>query len=747
MKPSRLYIENFLCYDKSFIDFNQFSAALIVAKVENSDLVSNGAGKSTIFRAIEYVLFNQADANLDKIIREDTTFCKVVLDFVIGTQEYRLARTRTKKGTSDLTLLQKNSVLGTDTEVYHSITQSSGYDIYEPHTDKKETKKYWKDISGSRAGDTEKDLAKLIKINAKAFRSTIHFMQNDFAGLSTATAEKRKGILKEALNLVAYTKLEKLAKEQATVISKEIDKNRALLENIGDPTKELVKLQLQIVDVENSLVSKNDILSKINFDLIEQNNQINDLTNAHSNLESKFVALLIQEKTFTAEKSRLEISVKEYQSKKNNAAKMAKELIAEIKALKELQVKLIGVDYSQINILDEEINVLKEQISQNNASIKTNTEAWEDLKIPLPSGSVCKNCRKPMSDKDRQEHKNHIPQDIEACRKIIQDCSKSIRDINAEVIKCQQEINSLNLSKQQLEGVNINITAKNKEIQDKKDLYEDYSNLLDKFSQELSDKTAELNTIIEELKNSSIEEADAIKNQITAIKKLNAITISEQASLNRELSVLNSNKAVIQFSIDQKTKDQVKFDELKVLIKELEDKWAVYPSVILGFSSTGIPNLIIQNVLDDLQIEANNLLAQIKPGLQLSFFVEKTIEKTGDQADTLDINYQMNGKDRYYELLSGAQKLAVMFSLKLGLSFLLQKMIGTDIKFLLLDEIDQSLDKASVDAFADIVKFFQKDFTILIITHNDRLKDKFSHAILVDQDVNLISRARVVSSW
>jgi DNA repair exonuclease SbcCD ATPase subunit len=148
-----------------------------------------------------------------------------------------------------------------------------------------------------------------------------------------------------------------------------------------------------------------------------------------------------------------------------------------------------------------------------------------------------------------------------------------------------------------------------------------------------------------------------------------------------------------------------------------------------------------------LQVEANNLLSQLKPGLQLSFVVEKTVEKTGDQADTLDITYQINGKERYYEVLSGAQKLSIMFSLKLGLSFLLQKMIGTDIRFLLLDEIDQSLDKASVDAFADIVKFFQKDFTILVITHNDRLKDKFSHAILVEQDTNMVSRARVVSSW
>ena len=41
----------------------------------------------------------------------------------------------------------------------------------------------------------------------------------------------------------------------------------------------------------------------------------------------------------------------------------------------------------------------------------------------------------------------------------------------------------------------------------------------------------------------------------------------------------------------------------------------------------------------------------------------------------------------------------------------------------------------------------QKDFKILIITHDSKLKEHFSDAILVEQDMDMISRARVVSSW
>src|ERR1700678_2450616 len=105
MKPLRVYGENFMCFDRFYIDFTQFSAALIVGKIENNDSYSNGVGKTSIFKAIEYALFNQADVNLENIVRDDSGICRVVLDFLIGDQEYRLSRSRTKKGTTDLILL------------------------------------------------------------------------------------------------------------------------------------------------------------------------------------------------------------------------------------------------------------------------------------------------------------------------------------------------------------------------------------------------------------------------------------------------------------------------------------------------------------------------------------------------------------------------------------------------------------------------------------------------------------------
>jgi DNA repair exonuclease SbcCD ATPase subunit len=735
MKAFRLYIKDFMCHEKSFIDFTQFSSALIVGKVDSNDMHSNGVGKSTIFSAMEYVLFNQADINLERIIRDDTNSCAVVFDFMVGQQEYRISRTRTKKGSTDLSLYQRTAKIGSVEEMYHDVNQS-------PVTQEQ----FWKDISGRRAADTEKELAKLIKINFKSFRVFVHFMQNDFEGLTTATPEKRKGILRDALNLVLYSKMEKIAKDQYNSILKDLDRQQVLLQSLGDPNQDLIDLAGKLSLAETELMTRRHGLISLNELVSLINQKINDLTNTHANLTSKFSALVVKEKTLLNEKSKIETSVKEYQTKKTNTIKAAKELIEELAQLQNSQTKLASLDYSKIDILTADIGEKREQIAQHNLIVQTNASKYEELKVPLPDDSVCKHCRQQLTREHKKICRQQIDQELVACQENIQNSRKTIAQLNSEVLAHLQTINSLNLSKQQLETINTNITVKNKEIVDRRTWHEEYSTNLTRYTADLKEKNKEIEQAQEDLRNSSSDEAKGVQLQIEAEKQNISGLMLKTSSLNKEITHYSSNKAIIQHTIDQKTKEKLKKEELQKSISKMDSKIEMYPLVIQAFSSVGIPNLIIQNVLDELQVEANGLLAQLKPGLQLSFFIEKT-KGDGTEADTLDINYQINGRDRYYKQLSGAQKLAVTFSLKLGLSFLLQKMLGVNIEFLLLDELDQSLDKASVDAFANIIKFFQKDFTILVITHNDRLKDKFSHAVLVDQDINLVSRAQVVSSW
>ena len=740
MIPKKLYIQNFMCYDKAYIDFTQFSSALIVGKLDNSDLHSNGVGKTTIFKAIEYVLFNQADVNLEHILRDETDLCRVVFDFEINEQEYRLSRIRTKKGNSDLSLYQRNSNEGKFEEVYHTETPELLFQ--EILTDEK----YWKAISSRRTSDTEKDLAKLIKVNYKSFRVYVHFMQNDFSGLTTSTPEKRKTLLKDALNLVVYSKLEKIAKDKYGVLTKEAERYHGMVQALGDPLNEIPTLQNKIKEIDLDLINKNLDISKLNNFYAVQNNELSVFANKANNLENKSSELILKEKNAVSALHNLERSIKEYSEKKSKTIEYAKQIIANIESLTASKKELELINFDEINLLNEALITKKEKIAELNLTIKNNQLYYDELIIPLPNDSLCKHCRQELTEEHRKICQEQINNEIQKCKEIISSSKKSISNYNNEINELQNTITALTNKKNNLGNLISQITLKNNELVEKRAFYKELETLLKKFNADLTSKNQEIEHIKAEIKKSSVDEIQLIKESIQSVKYAIEETKKNINALTKEITHQTNQKAILEHDIDQRYKNQEKKQELLKTIEKFDAKLKTYPSVIQGFSSVGIPNLIIQNVLDDLQIEANQLLNQLKPGLQLSFAIEKT-NGNGIEEETLGINYFLQNKERYYEQLSGAQKLAVTFSLKLGLSFLLQKMIGVDIKLLLLDEIDQSLDKASIDAFSDIVKYFQKDFKILVITHNDRLKDRFTNGILVQQNENLVSTARVVSSW
>jgi predicted ATP-binding protein involved in virulence len=100
-----------MCYDKAFIDFSKFQSALILGKVDNNDLYANGVGKTAIFKAIEYVLFNYSEFKLEEIIRDDTSVCSVTIDLLFGKDIFRITRVRTKKGTTDLSLFKDSTCI------------------------------------------------------------------------------------------------------------------------------------------------------------------------------------------------------------------------------------------------------------------------------------------------------------------------------------------------------------------------------------------------------------------------------------------------------------------------------------------------------------------------------------------------------------------------------------------------------------------------------------------------------------
>lgn len=563
--------------------------------------------------------------------------------------------------------------------------------------------------------------------------------------MATATPEKRKGILKDILNLSIYSKIEKTTKDKSNCLSKEIDKLKILLENIGNPEIELDELKSNLSKLDFLMNEKTQKLSNYNSIISDNNKILSELTESYSILDNKNSSLLSLQKTLLCEIKKLEESIKDYENKKIISSNEAKNVISTIKSLKEKKEEFSKIDLSILDKLSQQIILNKEEIARLSLTLQNETSKYDELNIPFPDDSKCKYCRQLLSNEHKEEFRNKLQLDKQICQKLIVDLKRKITSYNIENSSIIKKIDELNLIKSSLFNTDNQILNNEKQIQDKRKIYDEYILILNKYKSEFLDKKNQLESLKKEIDESSLDNLNKIKISIADYRQKNSIIESNIQLLNKEIINIISNKAIIDNNINKKNIDiKLKDDYFKNLIIQ-EEKYKIYPHVLQAFSSTGIPNLIIQNILDDLQIESNYLLNQLKPGLQLSFFVEKT-KIDGSQDDTLDIKYFFNSKEREYNQLSGAMRLAVTFSLKIGLSFLLKKMMNTNLEFLLLDEVDQSLDKASIDAFYNIINFFQDHFMILVITHNDRLKDKFTNSILVEQDINSISSAFIINN-
>ena len=98
MEPIRLELENFMGHKHTIIDCTLFSSALIVAKGVSNQDISNGTGKSTLFKAVEYVLFGEYEAKtLDELVRKECDIGKVIFDFKTNDIIYRIERSRNRK--------------------------------------------------------------------------------------------------------------------------------------------------------------------------------------------------------------------------------------------------------------------------------------------------------------------------------------------------------------------------------------------------------------------------------------------------------------------------------------------------------------------------------------------------------------------------------------------------------------------------------------------------------------------------
>ncbi len=169
----------------------------------------------------------------------------------------------------------------------------------------------------------------------------------------------------------------------------------------------------------------------------------------------------------------------------------------------------------------------------------------------------------------------------------------------------------------------------------------------------------------------------------------------------------------------------------------------IYQELSHAFGRNGIQALLIENVLPQLEAEANNILARLSASQLHVRFVTQRLGKgarasrkqdIGKRVETLDILIADSRGTRPYETYSGGEAFRINFAIRLALSKLLAQRSGTALQTLIIDEGFGTQDAEGCDRLVAAINSIAPEFAcLLVITHMPQLKEAFETRIEVSK--------------
>ncbi|MEW6254030.1 MAG: SMC family ATPase, partial [Planctomycetota bacterium] len=159
----------------------------------------------------------------------------------------------------------------------------------------------------------------------------------------------------------------------------------------------------------------------------------------------------------------------------------------------------------------------------------------------------------------------------------------------------------------------------------------------------------------------------------------------------------------------------------------------LYEELRDAFGKNGVPAMIIEAVIPELQESANYLLARMTGGLMhVRFDTQREKKSGGGVIETLDILISDELGTRSYDLYSGGEAFRVNFAIRVALSQMLARRAGAQLRTLFIDEGFGTQDEDGRQRLVEAITSIQDQFDlVLAITHIDELRDAFPVQIAV----------------
>ena len=406
-------------------------------------------------------------------------------------------------------------------------------------------------------------------------------------------------------------------------------------------------------------------------------------------------------------------------------------------------------DILDIQVFSVMNNRLKDKIRENNEEIKDLDYQLHLLeeKIELQKQYMLELKKKTDAEIDKKKEK------IKEYQQEEESSLGNIRDLTDQVTNLSTEMEEYSKSSSKLKKLNTFLIKLNQKLQTCKkehEFFED-NHVCPTCTQDLSDefradKIEEGKTKLDEMNVGYEELQTAIKDEEKRNEKFLELT-QEVNTKNTTITNINYQLMSIRSNIDEISKEikelegsttdkKAEFVKLEGLI---EDKKATKKNCAVSkkdrdvlqvattlLKDSGIKTRIIKTYLPTMNKLINQFLQS------MDFYVNFTLNE----------NFEETIKSRYrdvfsYESFSEGEKARIDISLLLTWRSIAKLKNSVDTNLLILDEIfDGSLDQSGTSDLGWILRNFDDNTNVFVISHKTLLDDKFDRTITVNKDKN-----------
>ncbi|MBL8160566.1 MAG: SMC family ATPase [Anaerolineae bacterium] len=221
-----------------------------------------------------------------------------------------------------------------------------------------------------------------------------------------------------------------------------------------------------------------------------------------------------------------------------------------------------------------------------------------------------------------------------------------------------------------------------------------------------------------------------VKEQQVRQQEVNRLRTFERQQYERVVSARQELEA-----LEQGRKRKAELEARRVTRRHDE---ALYKQLRDAFGKNGVPAMIIEAAIPELEESANRLLARMTDGrMHLNFSTQREKVSSEGVIETLDIQIADELGTRSYEMYSGGEAFRINFAVRVALSQLLARRAGAHLRTLFIDEGFGTQDEDGRNKLVEAITAIQDDFDlILVITHIDDLRDSFPVHVIVQKTPN-----------